>query len=175
MMWDAGPLTSADISHLEYAIKGTYKARSKSFFSGVRWKKSARPEGWQFGYRRRDRAIFQSGPLADWNKPVVVFGKVIKKNDIYAALEREEQILLGSWQNDNNDDYRFSDRVYRNPYVKRIHKSNAKLLNFFQPWRFINGKYFTDWNDGKTGLLGVLIFYGGILTLLTAIVFHLFG
>ncbi len=173
LTWDAGPLNSTEISHLKATMKGRYRQPRKSVFSGVRWKKSANPPGWQFAHKRKDLPLFQSGPLSDWNKPVVMFGYIIKKNDIYAAFEREKRILKGGWQNDNNHDCGFWAKAF--VLEQRKHKSNAKMLNFYQPWRFITGEYFTDWRDGKTGALGVLIFYGSILSLLTAIVSHLFG
>jgi hypothetical protein len=159
LTWEAGPLSSTEISHLEGTMKGRYKKPRPSRFSGVRWKSSANPPGWQYAANRPNANLFQTGPLVGWKKPVVLLGHIIKKNDVYAALTREEKILEEGWQNENND---------------QTHKSNAKLLNFYQPWRFINGKHFTDWRDGKIGLLVVLIFYGSILSLLTATVLQLF-
>ena len=47
----------------------------------------------------------------------------------------------------------------------KAYGSNAKWINLRQPWRFINGNFFTDWKDEETGLSRAIVLYGGILVL----------
>lgn len=155
MTWDGGPLNEVDINHLRGTMKGPKGKTRKSKFRGVTWKKSAKPQGWQIKATKPTYPRFQTGPLKSWKVPSILF-----KHDLNPAIVREEKILENKWMGFNKG--------------KRM-GSNAKRINFFQPWRFISGNYFTDWEDGETGLLRVLIFYVSILSLLTAAVLQLFG
>lgn len=147
LSWDGGAFSKTELAHILDTSYG--KPRKSWWFVGVPWKSSANPPGWQCNaHRERDGGgrIWQSGPLAEWREPSRLFN-----HDIEAAIYREEKVRDEGW-----GDFNQTGLQYR---------SNAKKINFRQPWRFLIGKQFVDWRDQKSGFIKIILIYGTVLAL----------
>ena len=145
MSWNGGPLNPIEITHLLGTSRGGYDSTPTPKFKQVTWDKTA--QGWQtrwkkaFGSRMRD--LGRAGPRNAWKK------------QIQLAIHREDEILEHGFQEFNTGKI----------------GSNAKRINYCQPWRFLQDNYYVDWEDNNSGLTKVLAIYGGLLTMSLILLF----
>tara|TARA_B100001250_G_C19801048_1_gene791069 strand:+ start:1351 stop:2697 length:1347 start_codon:yes stop_codon:yes gene_type:complete len=152
--WRSGPLDAVSVEHLRWTGQGAYGKSDWPKKKGVSILRSRANPDFKPRFQVRWKSPEKPKSPHQTNKP-----KWTRRKLLDATIWRENNILDNNLEAWNTNKY----------------GSNAKWINFRQPWRFIIKNYFTDWEDEETGLLRVLIFYGGILSLLTAAVLQLFG
>jgi len=147
MYWDSGVLNQIEIQHLIGTGRGSYDPTPKTKFKQVSWDKTR--QGWQTRWKKTPGSsmtnLGRAGPRNEWKKPIQL------------AIHREDEILKNDYQE----------------HCTGKTGSNAKRINFHQPWRFFQGNYYVDWGDNKTGCVRVIAVYGGLLSLMSLILLQL--
>lgn len=148
--WISGALPAVSVEHLFRTGQGPYGKSDWPKKKGVSKLRSRVDPNFKPRYQIRWKSPEKPGNSPhQTNKP-----RWTRRKLIDATIWRERKIL------DNNLE----------TWNQRKYGSNAKWINFRQPWRFLVRNHFTDWEDGETGLSRVLTIYGGILSLVTAMV-----
>jgi len=139
IIWISGALLLQEVQHLHGTMQGKYIPSDWPKKKGVSKLQSRVDPTFIPRYQVRWKSRIKPKRPHQTNKP-----EWTKRRLIDAVLWRENKIIDENLQSYNSGTY----------------GSNAKWINFRQPWRFVIRNYFTDWEDGDTGLSRVLTIYG---------------